>query len=75
MIHLLEIWRDLILQPTPVFLPGKSHRWRSLVPYGPWVLKESDKIEQLHFILEQFGRPASTYQTLETRTGEKAQQT
>ena len=23
-------------QPTPVFLPGKSHGWRSLVGYGPW---------------------------------------
>jgi len=23
-------------QPTPVFLPGKSHGWRSLVGYSPW---------------------------------------
>ena len=23
-------------QPTPVLLPGKSHRWRSLVSYSPW---------------------------------------
>ena len=23
-------------QPTPVFLPGKFHGWRSLVGYGPW---------------------------------------
>ena len=23
-------------QPTPVFLPGKFHRWRSLVGYSPW---------------------------------------
>ena len=22
-------------QPTPVFLPGKSHGWRSLVGYSP----------------------------------------
>ena len=22
-------------QPTPVFLPGKSHGWRSLVVYSP----------------------------------------
>ena len=49
MIHLLEIWRDLILQPTPVFLPGKSHRWRSPVGYSPWGHKESDTTEQLHF--------------------------
>ena len=29
-------------QPTPVFLPGESHRQRSLVGYGPYGLKESD---------------------------------
>ena len=23
-------------QPTPVFLPAESHRWRSLVGYSPW---------------------------------------
>ena len=26
-------------QPTPVFLPGKSHGWRSPVDYSPWVAK------------------------------------
>ena len=26
-------------QPTPVFLPGKSHGQRSLVSYGPWGCK------------------------------------
>ena len=31
-------------QPTPVFLPGKSHGQRSLVGYSPWGLKESDMI-------------------------------
>ena len=29
-------------QPTPVFLPGKSHGQRSLAGYGPWGLKESE---------------------------------
>ena len=29
-------------QPTPVFLPGKSHGQRSLVGYSPWGHKESD---------------------------------
>ena len=24
-------------QPTPVLLPEKSHGWRSLVDYSPWV--------------------------------------
>ena len=27
-------------QPTPVFLPGKSHGWRSLVGCSPWGRKE-----------------------------------
>ena len=34
-------------QPTPVCLPGKSHRQRSLVSYSPWGHKESDMTEQL----------------------------
>ena len=36
-------------QPTPVFLPGKSHGRRGLVGYSPWGRKELDKTEQLHF--------------------------
>ena len=35
--------------PTPVLLPGKSHRWRSLVGCSPWGHEESDTTEQLHF--------------------------
>ena len=38
-------------QPTPVFLPGKSHGPRSLVGYCPWGHKESDTTERLHFLL------------------------
>ena len=30
-------------QPTPVFLPGKPHGWRSLAGYSPWGYKELDK--------------------------------
>ena len=29
-------------QPTPIFLPGKLHRLRSLAGYSPWDYKESD---------------------------------
>ena len=36
-------------QPTPVFLPEKSHGWRSLVDYSPRGCKELDTTEQLHF--------------------------
>ena len=28
--------------PTPVFLPGKSHGWRSLVGCSPWSHEDSD---------------------------------
>ena len=38
-------------QPAPVFLPRKSHGWRSLLGYNPWGHKESDTTEQLHFKL------------------------
>ena len=33
--------------PTPVFLPGESHGWRSLADYSPWGHKESDTTERL----------------------------
>ena len=43
--------------PTPVFLPGKSHGWRSLVGCSPWSREESDTTERLdfHFSLSCFG--------------------
>ena len=34
-------------QPTPVFLPGKSHGQRSIMGYSPWGCKESDTTEWL----------------------------
>ena len=34
-------------QPTPVFLPGKSHGQKSLTGYNPWGHKESDTTERL----------------------------
>ena len=37
-------WRREWL-PTLVFLPGKSHGWRSLAGYGPRGHKELDMIE------------------------------
>ena len=33
-------------QPTPVFLPGKSHGQRRLTGYSPWGHKESDTTER-----------------------------
>ena len=33
------------MQPTPVFLPGESHRQRNLAGYSPGGCKESDMPE------------------------------
>ena len=33
-------------QPTPVFLPGKSHGQRSLAGYSPWGRKELDTTDR-----------------------------
>ena len=30
---------------TPVFSPGESHRWKSLVGYSPWDCNESNTPE------------------------------
>ena len=38
-------------QPTPVFLPGKSHGWRNLVGYSPWGRKESDTTSNFTHII------------------------
>ena len=35
--------------PTPVLLPGKSHRWRSLEGCSPWSHWGSDMTKRLHF--------------------------
>ena len=39
--------RNRIMQPTPVFLPGKSHGQRSLEGCSPWGRKESGTTERL----------------------------
>ena len=52
-------WRSK-WQPSPVLLPGKSHRRRSLVGYSPWGCKESDTAEQLHFTHSVYGEGNGT---------------
>ena len=39
-----DLWRKK-WQPTPIFLPGKSHERRSLAGYSPQGRKESDTTE------------------------------
>ena len=50
------LWRRK-WHPTPVLLPGKSHRRRSLVGCSPWGRKELDTTERLdfHFSLSRIG--------------------
>ena len=48
-------------QPTPVFLPGKSHGQRSLSGYSPWGCKESDMTYQLILTVKVI--LANTYST------------
>ena len=42
-------------QPTPVFLPGESHGWRSLGGYSPRGRKESDTTERLYSLTQSYG--------------------
>ena len=38
---------EKVIEPTPVFLPGKYYGQRSVAGYSPWGHKESDTTEQL----------------------------
>ena len=40
-------------QPTPVFLPGESHGWRSLVGYSPQVAKNQTQLSNFTFTFTQ----------------------
>ena len=40
----MRIW-----QPTPLLMPGESHRQRSVAGCGPRGCKESDTLKQLGF--------------------------
>ena len=46
-IYCIEDYLERECQPTPVFLPWKSHGQRSLVGYSPLGRKESNTTKQL----------------------------
>ena len=50
--------------PTPVLLPGKSHRWRSLVGCSPWGRWELDMTEQLHFHFHALEKEMATHSSV-----------
>ena len=43
--YIFTSFRHQYLQATPVFLPGRFHRQRTLVGYSPWGCKESNMTE------------------------------
>ena len=47
-IHTCKRWRRQ-WHPTPVLLPGKSHGWRSLVGYSPWVARSRTWLSEFTF--------------------------
>jgi len=40
--------------PTPVLLPGKSHGWRSLVGYRPWVAESRTWLSDFTFTFQSY---------------------
>ena len=45
-------WEDPLekeMATHPVFLPGESHGWRSLVGYSPWVAKSQTRLSDFTF--------------------------
>ena len=60
--YMLKSWRRNS-QPTPVFLPGKSHGQRNLAGYNPWGLKELDTTERLTHtrVKKHLGKNVSFY--------------
>jgi len=57
-------------QPTPVFLPGKSHGQRSLVDYGPWGRKS-----QSNLVTNQQQQQMLTIYHLSPLEGERGERT
>ena len=43
-----------VWQPTPAFLPGESHRQRSLRDYSPWGHEELNLSKKLTFSISAF---------------------
>ena len=51
--------KEMGWQPTPVFLPGKSHGQRNLVDCSPWRHRELDMMSDFTFFLSLGSNPSS----------------
>ena len=58
-----RLWRRQ-WHPTPVLLPGKSHRGRSLEGCSPWGCEESDTTEWLHFHFHALEKEMATHSSV-----------
>ena len=56
--------REGIWHPTPVFLPGKSHGWTSLVGCSPWGRWGSGTTEWLHFHFHALEKEMATHSNI-----------
>ena len=61
---LYHVWRRRQWHPTPVLLPGKSHRWRSMVGCSPWGRWESYTTERLHFHFRALEKEMATHSSV-----------
>ena len=60
------LWRRK-WQPTPVFLPGKSHGQRRLAGHSPWGCKQSDMTWRLNTTTTMMKRPWSLFTLLQSK--------
>ena len=51
-------------QPTPVFLPGESQGWESLMGCRLWGCTESDTTERLHFHFQALEKEMATHSSV-----------
>ena len=64
------LWRRK-WQPTPVFLPGEFHGWRSLLGCGPWGHRVGhDWVTNTHIVILRFSWVALVVKNLPANTGD-----
>ena len=67
--HSFDIWVRKVpwrraWQPTPVFLPGEYHGWRSLAGYCPWGSQSQTRLKRLSVHAHNVSIRTGTQQSL-----------